>query len=92
MTDIIVPTAITDTAYRALQGSQKSKPRSDYFRVLKALQAARTAVLGRLPELGQTSFDIAVRRRSHQLVIEFHQSDDDGQLVATIMIDRGRGS
>lgn len=83
-----IPVALTDTVWRRLQSTgDRAQKRADRERVLCILQRARTAVVSRLHVLGRTPFTVRLGRRATPLVVEFHESDE-GQVVATIMLDR----
>ncbi len=82
-----LPVAITDTAWTRLRGGRDRSNTLLQQRTLRVLQAARTAVLDRFSTLGRTPFNVHVGRSSAAFAIEVHESDD-GELVATIMVDR----
>lgn len=81
----VIPIAVTNTGWTRL--GLVEDDRRLQGRVHAVLRAARTAVRGQLNTLGRVAFSVRSGRKHVPLVITFHESDDDGQLVATIMVD-----
>lgn len=85
-----IPIAITDTGWTRLRLVEDDRRLQG--RVHAVLRSARAAVREQLRTLGRVPFSVRSGRKRVPLVITFHESDDDGALVATIMVDGGTSS
>lgn len=83
-----ISVALTSSVWERVHArSDRALTHADRERVLRILRGARAAVVSHLHVLGRTPFTVRVGRRTALLVVEFHESDE-GQVVATIMLDQ----